>query len=206
MLGRFNANPSNEHWQAAKHVLRYLKYTQNLEITYNKTGEDLKAFVDADWAGDIDSRRSHSGSVLVLAGGPISWISKRQKSVALSTMETEYMALSDVAKEVVYVRRLVREINFPNFVKEATVIFCDNQSAIILSKEKMVNQRSKHIDIRFHFSREAQERKQINIQYVPTDKNIADVLTKPLIKEKYKKCITMLNLSYSDATVNVCSI
>lgn len=125
------------------------------------------------------------------------WFSKRQKSVALSTMEAEYMALSDVTKEVIYFRKLIKEIEFPFYVKEATSIFCDNQSAIALCKEKMTNQRSKHIDIRFHFSREAQERKLINTQYVPTEENAADVFTKPLAKDKHMKCVQMLNLDYS---------
>jgi len=122
------------------------------------------------------------------------WFSKRQKSVALSTTEAEYMSLSDVTREVVYVRKLIEEIGFSHYVKEATPIFCDNQSAIVLSKENVTNQRSKHIDIRFHFSREAQERKLINIQYVPTEKNIADVFTKPLGKDKHEKCVKRMNL------------
>lgn len=198
ILSRFNANPKKEHWQAAKHVLRYLKQTQNFGIIFRKTSESLKAFVDADWAGDIDSRRSHSGNTLILAGGPIMWFSKRQKSVALSTMEAEYMALSDVTKEIVYFRKLIEEIGFPYYVKEATPVFCDNQSAIVLSKENMTNQRSKHVDIRFHFSREAQERKLINVQYIPTEENVADVFTKPLTRDKHTKCIQMLNLDYSE--------
>lgn len=184
----------------------YLKQTQNFGIIFHKNHESLKAFVDADWAGDIDSRRSHSGNTLILAGGPITWFSKRQKSVALSTMEAEYMALSDVTKEIVYVRKLIEEIGFPFYVKEATPTFCDNQSAIVLCKENITNQRSKHVDIRFHFSREAQARKLINIKYIPSGENVADVFTKPLVKDKHMKCVHMLNLDYSEAYVNLCTI
>jgi len=204
VLSRFSVNPRKEHWQAAKHVLRYLKQTKDLGISFYKTHESLKAFVDADWAGDTDSRRSHSGNTLILAGGPIVWCSRRQKSIALSTMEAEYMALSDVVKEVVYIRRLIKEIGFSLYVKKATPIFCDNQSAIVLCKENMTTQRSKHVDIRFHFSREAQERKLINVIYIPTEKNVADIFTKPLVKDKHIKCVKGLNLSYSEMNTDVC--
>jgi len=122
VLSRFNANPSTEHWCFAKHVLRYLQQTRDFGITYNDTNESLKAFVDADWTGNVNDRRSHSGNVLILAGGPVMWFSKRQKSVALSTIEAEYMSLSDVTREVVYVRKLIEEIGFSHYVKEATPI------------------------------------------------------------------------------------
>lgn len=121
-------------------------------------------------------------------------------------MEAEYMALSDVTKEIIYIRKLVEEIDFPCYVKEATAVFCDNQSAIALCKENIINQRSKHIDIRFHFSREAQERKQINVQYVATVENVADVFTNPLTKDNHMKCVKMLNLDYIETNLNVCNI
>lgn len=99
---------------------------------------------------------------------------KTPKISRLIHMKAEYVALSDVTREVIYIRKLIEEIGFSRYVKDATSIFCDNQSAIVLSKENMTNQRSKHVDIRFHFSREAQERKLIDVQYVPTEKNVAD--------------------------------
>lgn len=112
----------------------------------------------------MDDRRSCSGNVIFLAGGPISWQSKKQKSVALSMMEAEYMALSDITREVIYIRRLLIQMQSSNYVKQATQIYCDNQCAITLSRQEMLHRKSKHIDICFHFSREAQEAKEINIK------------------------------------------
>jgi len=194
-LSRFNANPVRLHWKAAKHSLSYLIGTTDLEITYNKTRKPLHAHVDADWGGNIDNRRSCTGFVLMLAEGPISWKSKQQKSVALSTMEAEYMALSEVVKEVIYTRRLLTHMGGGDYANDPTCITCDNQSAIRFSKESVYHQRSKHVDIRFHFTREAQEAKEVIMQYIPTEENPADMLTKPLLKNKTLKCRNILRLS-----------
>jgi len=195
VLSRFNANPGRIHWKAAKHALRYLIGTTNLGITYSKSGKPLHAYVDADWEGNIDNRRSCIGLVLVLAEGPISWKSKQQKSVALSTMEAEYMALSEVVKEVIYTRRLLTHMGGGAYADDSTCINCDNQSAIRFSKDTIYHQRSKHVDIRFHFTREAQEAKEVIVQYIPTDENPADLFTKPLLKNKILKCKDILKLS-----------
>lgn len=193
-LSRFNANPGRIHWRAAKHVLRYLVGTSSLGITYTKSGKPLMAYVDSDWGGNIDSRRSCTGLVLVLAGGPVSWRSKQQKSVALSTMEAEYIALSEVVKEVMYMRRLLTHMDGQAYANDPTCINCDNQSAIRFSKDSIYHQRSKHVDIRFHFTREAQEDGEVTVQYIPSDKNPADLLTKPLLKIKMSRCRDILKL------------
>lgn len=133
-LSRFCAEPGMVHWKLAKRVLRYLKGTLDYDITYSKENSELKGYVDSDWAGDIDDRKSCSGNVFVLAGGPISWEARKQKSVALSTMEAEYMALSDACKEAIYLRRSLEHMNLTNLVTSAITMFCDNQSAIQLSR------------------------------------------------------------------------
>jgi len=195
VLSRYNANPGKTHWKAAKHTLRYLIGTSNLGITYAKSGKPLHAYVDSDWGGNIDNRRSCTGLALILGGGPINWKSKQQKSVALSTMEAEYMALLEVVKEVIYTRRLLNHMVGSTYVKKPTCIGCDNQSAIKFSKDSIYHQRSKHVDIRFHFTREAQESKEIIVQYVPTNENPADLLTKALEKNKTSTCRDMLMLT-----------
>lgn len=139
----------------ANRVLRYLKGTINYCITYRKQNNALPTYVDADWAGGIDNRRSCSGNILMLANGPISWEAKKQKSVALSTIKAEYMSLSETSKETIYLRRLLGPVGFCNLVKSATEIFCDRQSAIQLSKNNVYHGRNNHIDIRYHFSKEA---------------------------------------------------
>ncbi|CAK9804031.1 Retrovirus-related Pol polyprotein from transposon TNT 1-94 [Anthophora plagiata] len=194
VLSQFNENPSNYHWKAAKHVLRYLKGTINHSIKYSAQNKPLEVYVDSDWAADENGRRSRTGYITMLAGGPISWESRKQKSVALSTMEAEYMALSEATKEAIYLKRLLANMNFNNLVCDKTSIFCDNQSAIHLSKDNVYHRRSKHIDIRYHYTREMRENGEIDTQYISTNEMIADMLTKSLPKVKLEKCVDLLNL------------
>lgn len=162
---------------------------------YQKTGKSLYVYTDADWAGNQDDRKSCSGNVHILTGGPVSWFSKKQTSVALSTMEAEYIALSEATKETIHLRRLIKEMYGDKYVCNPTVILCDNQSAIILSKENMLHKRSKHIETRCHFSREAQNEGIIDVKFISTDENAADILTKPLLKFKHLSCVRTLNLT-----------
>lgn len=194
-LSRYNMNPELQHWKCAKHVLRYLKQTVDYKLVYRKTGKPLYACTVADWASDPDDRKSCSGNVHILAGGPISWSSKKQKSVALSTMEAEYVALSEATKETIYLRRLIKEMYGNLYVHNSTNILCDNHRAIILSKENILHQRSKHIDIRCHFSRDAQEEGLITVTFVPTNENMADVFTKLLMKNAHLSCVQLLSIN-----------
>lgn len=196
-LSRYNQNPGIEHWRCAKHVVKYLKKTIDYKIIYKKTGEPLRTFTDADWASDLDERRSCSGNIHILAGGSISWFSRKQASVALSTMEAEYIVLSEAVKETIHLRRLIREMYGNKYVQTPTPVMCDNQGTIILSKKNMLHQRSKHIDTRYHFVRDIQNKRLILVEYVPSDENSADVFTKPLAKEKHYHCVRLLNLVLS---------
>lgn len=195
VLSRFCSNPGRNHWFIAKRVLRYLKATLNYGITYVKDSKNLIAYSDSDWAGDIDDRKSCSGNVLMLSGGPISWKSKKQCSVALSTMEAEYAALSEVSREIVYIKRLMIHMGFEMYVKSPINVFCDNQSAIELSKDAVLHKRSKHIDISYHFTRELVDNKDILISYVQTNLMLADILTKALTKCKHIENVKMLQLN-----------
>lgn len=194
-LSRFNTNPGRKHWKAAKHTLRYLIGTSSLGINYSKSGKPLHAYVDSDWGGNLDNRRSCTELVLMLVEGPINWKYKQQKSVALSSMEAEYMALSEVVKEVISSRRLLTHMKDDIYMDKPTSINCDNQSTIKFSKDNIYHQRSKHVDIRFHFTREAQEAKKIIVQYIPTVDNPTDLLMKPLLKNKMLKCRNIINLN-----------
>lgn len=194
-LSRFCSDPGRDHWIIAKRILRYLKATSHYGITYGKDGKQLRAYTDSDWAGDLDDRRSCSGNVLMLSTGPISWKSKKQASVALSTMEAEYAALCEVSREIVYIRRLLIHMGFEKYVTSPIDVFCDNQSAIHLSKNAVYHKRSKHIDINFHFTRELVERKEIVIHYLQTELMLSDILTKSLTRYKHDKCVKMLNLN-----------
>jgi len=151
----------------------------------------------------------------MLAGGPVSWSSKKQKSVALSTMEAEYMALSEAIRESTYIKRLLRFIRCDKYVKNPTIVNCDNQSAILMCKNPVFHNRSKHVDIRFHCAREQVEAGNIEVKYISSDKMCvcvcvcvcvyvcvcvcvcvtADIFTKALLKSKHENCMRLLNLS-----------
>lgn len=188
MLSKYNNNPGRPHWEAVKRVMRYLKGTLHARLKFSKDGNpNIVSFTDSDWASDEDDRRSCTGHAFVKQGGAISWNSKRQPTVALSSTEAEYMALSSCAQEALFFRQL--ESNLGSSVSgESTQVFCDNKGAIDLSKTTGYNARTKHIDIRHHFLRNCIEDKQITVEHIGTEEMIADVFTKPLSSMKHKFC------------------
>lgn len=146
------------HERAVKRILRYIKRTLNFGLLYsNEKSSELHAYSDADYAGCLQTRRSTSGSAFMLGRGIVSWGSERQKSVSLSTTESEYMAASQCVKELVWIKNMLNEI-FGNELLKVT-LYMDNQSAIRLVKNPEFHKRSKHIDVRFHFIRENYEQK-----------------------------------------------
>ena len=184
-LSRYLASPTVVHWQAAKGVLRYLSGTAEYGITYGPNCPGLVGFCDADYAGDIDTRRSTSGYVFVLNDGAISWQSKRQQTVAASTTEAEYMAAAAAVKEGLWLRKLLLDFGFDI---GPVSIMADNQSAIKLLRNPVTSARSKHIDVIHHFARERVLRKEVFFQYISTDKMLADMLTKALPSVKHQFC------------------
>lgn len=183
-LARFSSNPNTTHWTAAKRVLRYLKGTSNLGIVFKgEESGNCMGYSDADWAGDREDRKSTSGYLFQIAGGPVSWKSKKQDTVALSTAEAEYMALSCAAQESIWMRRLNSELGNPP--QGPTIILEDNQSAIAMAKNPQFHGRAKHIDIRHHFVREQVSDGTIELKYCPTREMVADILTKGLAQEQF---------------------
>ena len=166
------------HWQAVKRVFRYLSGSISYCITYFKTGViRIVAYSDSDWAADTNNRRSKTGYVVFVAGGAVVWQTKSQKSVALSSCEAEYYAMTEAIKEILWLIFLLTELKIKF---ETPVLYVDNQGAIALAQNPVNHQRTKHIDIRFHFIREAIRSGKIIVEYVGTDENIADMLTKAL--------------------------
>ena len=185
-LARFNSSPQKEHWTALKRVLRYLKGTLNHGIFYKQDGlNKCIGYSDADWAGDISDRKSTSGYVFMLSGGAISWSSRKQKCVALSTAEAEYVALSSAVQECIWLRQLEAELG--NATEGLSLILEDNQSAIAMAKNPQYHGRAKHIDIRHHFVREQVALGNIELQYCSTTDMTADMLTKGLNREQFCK-------------------
>jgi len=185
-LARYMANPTMAHWQAAKGVLRYLAGTANYGILFGSSA-GLEAYCDADYAGDIDSRRSTTGYVFILNGGAISWSSRLQQTVAASTTEAEYMAAAAAVKEALWMRRLLSELGED---LSSIMIKADSQSAIKLLKNPIISMRSKHIDVIYHFARERVARKDVAFEYIRTDYMVAHALTKALPSAKFALCRT----------------
>jgi hypothetical protein len=194
-LSRHLSNPGPEHWVVAKRVLRYLKGTANLCLTYSGGLEELVGYTDADWASDLD-RYSTSGYLFILGGGAVSWASKRQKSIALSSTEAEYMALALGAKEAVWLRQLLEELQFPP--TGPTLINVDNQSCIKLTKNPELHQQTKHIDIRYHFTRQHVEEGTIKVEFCPTKQMAADFLTKSVCQAVHQNCASVAGLTQPD--------
>lgn len=191
-LSQFNNCYRQVHWKAAKRVLRYLKGTKDLGLTYGSDKKSVQGYVDADWGNCSNDRRSYTGYVFIFNGGPVSWDSKKQRTVALSTTEAEYMGLSEVAKEAIYLRGLLSELGLEEAMD--ITVYNDNMSAIKLSKNPGFHGRTKHIDIRHHFVRECVERKVLSVQHMATDKMPADILTKGLSRLKHNLCVKVLGL------------
>lgn len=192
-VSRFNARHSKEHWEAAMHILKYLKGTAEYVLRFNKNEErDIYAFSYADYASEIDKRRSCSGFIVKLAGGAISWHSKRQEIVALSSTEAEYVALSTTVKEILWVSQFILEVSNVNMLP--VKVYCDNTSAIKLANSDAYRERSKHIDVRFHHVRDNIEKKKIVIEFVSTNDMVADILTKALNGPKTKHFAELMGL------------
>ncbi len=189
-LSQYLSDPYEQHWSTVKHVMRYLKGTIDHELCYKKSDEKLKlvAYSDADWASDLNDRRSTTGYCFSLTqDGPlISWKSKKQSTVALSTCEAEYIALAVTAQESMYLVQLLNSMD-NDCLYIPVQIFEDNQGAIALSKNPVCRQRCKHVDVRYHFIRSALSNGKVTVEYCPTEEMVADVMTKPVTKFKLEK-------------------
>jgi transposase InsO family protein len=192
-LARHAANPTAEHMTGAKRVLRYLRGSRDFALTYDGSeNRDFVGYSDADWAGDTDTRRSTTGLTVIMAGCAVSWASRLQRTVALSTTEAEYMALAEVAREITWIRALVKDVGYK--VDAPTRVNCDNQGTIALVKNPVHHKRTKHIDIRYHFTREKHEAEEISVEYCSTQDMLADILTKGLAKPKFEEIREKLGL------------
>lgn len=208
LLGRFASKPTMAHWTAMKRLLQYLKASADYSLTY--TGglsserffsADLVGFTDADWAGDKWDRKSTSGYVFFHGGAAVTWKSKKQATVALSSTEAEYIALSEAAKEAVWLRQLLRDLGAGD--SAATVLYEDNMGSIFLSSHPVGHQRTKHIEVRCHFVRHKIEEGELKVTHLGTEAMIADVLTKALPRDKHMRFAQALFgdfASYSGAT------
>lgn len=191
-LCKFMHAPCESHWKAIKHLLRYLKSTAHLCLTYSMKEEStLLGYSDSDWAGDFNDNKSTSAYTFLLAGRAVSWSSRKQKTIACSSTEAEYMALSHAARELIWLRGLLEEIGCKQ--QHPTIIFGDNQGSIALSKNAVHHGTMKHVRVMHDFVREKRG-VDLDVKYCPTEDMVADALTKPLCRKKHVWCREMLGL------------
>jgi hypothetical protein len=174
-------NTGQLHWEAVKRVLRYLSGTKDHALTYGNERHELLGFTDADGASQ-EHRHAVSGYAFLIDGAAVSWASRKQEIITLSTTEAEYVAATHAAKESIWLRRFTESLFGP--IPTPTTLYCDNQAAIHLATDDNYHTRTKHIDIHFHFIRQTITNGHIDIKYCPTEDMTADILTKALPKFK----------------------
>jgi hypothetical protein len=185
-IGYVGEEPHEDHLAAVKHILRYIVGTMGVGVFYpRRRGEraELHGYSDSDLAGDLDSRKSTSGVLFFLGKGPVSWQSIKQRVVALSSCEAEYIAVAIAACQGVWLACLLSELKDTDV--EVPVLRVDNKSTISLIRNPVHHDRSKHIDIRYHLIREYEQTGQIAVDFIRTEEQLGDVLTKPLCKIKF---------------------
>ncbi len=194
LLSRFQANPGIEHWKALLHVIGYVKNTIDYGLTYSRDAELTPlAYVDADYGGCRDTRRSTSGFVFLMAGGVVTWSSKRQATVALSTVEAEYVAMSRCAQQMVWMQTWLDEIKVKHHLPG--VIKGDSRGALALAKNTKDHGKVKHIDIRHHYIRELVKSEKILFEQLASADNLADLFTKPLARDHHHRLLAGLNIA-----------
>jgi hypothetical protein len=182
-VSQFLVEPRRVHLVAAKHVMRYLKGTLDYGLSYDGDHNfTLSGYTDSDLARRVADRKNTFGCCL--ASAMISWQSRKQSSIAPSTAEAEYIAACSASCEAIWLRKLL--ISLFDLEMEATTILCDNQSCIKMTENPVFHDRSKHIEIHYHFIRDMVQRGALKLQYISTDEQVADVLTKPLFRVKFE--------------------
>lgn len=203
-LSKFNNCHGQEQWVAAKRILRYLKGTIGKKIVYSRGSQNdvkITGFCDADFAGDPEDRRSTTGFVFLVSGGAVTWNTKKQPTIALSTTEAEYMALTTAVQETMWLNNLQKEI-VPG--AEKIILHVDNQSALQLAKNAVYHNRTKHIDVKHHFVREALEADLLELKYISTKNMTADIFTKPLARpiiEQHSRSMGVLDNNVSEGVL-----
>ena len=191
---RKSKEPNQEDWNNLIKILEYLKATINFGIKFTKN-TNIEAYSDADFGGDVKTRRSTSGFLITIGGTPISWCSKLQHCVATSTCEAEFYSLSECAKQCIWYQNLLNELNL-NI--KTIKIYVDNKATIQISKNNLINPKSKHIDIRYHFIRELVLQNKIELVYIKSQNNLADGLTKYLNNSLMDKFRNLLLYNFED--------
>ena len=184
LVSRYMESPTTTHFKAAKRILRYLKGTIDFGLHYSVSNDyKLVGYSDSDWAGDVDDRKSTTGFVFFMGDTAFTWMSKKQPIITLSTCEAKFVAVTSCVCHAIWLRNLLKELSITQ--EESTEIRVDNKSAMALAKNPVFHDRSKHIDTRYYYIRECITRKDVRLEYVRSNDQIADIFTKPLKREDF---------------------
>lgn len=192
LLSRFMHSPSVTHLGVGKRVLRYIRGTTDFGIWYNKGDGKIEGFVDSDWAGSVDDSKSTSGYVFSLGSGVFSWNSKKQDVVAQSSAEAEYIAAAAASNQAIWIKKVLSDLN--HVQEEPIVLWCDNKSAIAIAKNPIQHGRTKHINVKFHAIREAEQNGDVKLQHCSSEEQLADILTKALPSAKFMELRSKLGV------------
>ena len=205
VVSRFLDCNGKSHWDAAKRILRYIKATLSYGIMYRGNCDSLIpiGYSDSDFAGDVNTRKSTSGYIFKVCGGPITWCAQRQTIVTLSTCEAEYVAASNASREAIWLTRLLEDLRIQ--CAKPITLFVDNQSAIKLIKNPVFHRRTKHIDTHYHFIREKHENNEINIIYVPSESQLADIFTKALSRYVFENLRKHIGIVCKNKCLSQCA-
>ncbi|KAK6126917.1 hypothetical protein DH2020_039332 [Rehmannia glutinosa] len=194
VCARFQSAPKESHMTETKRILRYLKGCQEVGLWYPKDKEGgfkLARYSDSDYAGCRVDRKSTSDTCQMIGNRLVSWVSKKQNSIATSTTEAEYIAAGSCCAKVLWMRQQLRDY----VIEEQEIpIMCGNTSAIAITWNPVLHSRTKHIDVRYHFIRDHVEKKDITLEYISTDKKLADIFTKPLCESMFEELKNELGL------------
>lgn len=195
---QFLSQPTEVHWEAVKRILRYIKGTLDTGLQIRKSmSTGVSIFTDADWAGCVDDRRSTGGFAVFVGPNLISWSSKKQPTVLRSSTEAEYKALANGAAEAIWIDSVLKELGVPQ--QRTPILWCDNLGATYLTANSVFHARTKHIEIDFHFVRERVAAGALEVRFISTDDQLADVFTKPATRQMLDRFRTNLNLVCSSS-------
>ncbi|KAM1998218.1 hypothetical protein EV2_005744 [Malus domestica] len=198
VLGRFQSNPGVSHWNAAKKVLRYLQKTKSYMLVYSYAESlDLVCFSDADLAGDVDDRMSTNGYIFIMANGAISWKSEKQRTRAVSTMESEYIGCFEATRHGMWLRNLIRGMKVVSDIEKPLKLYCDNSSAVFFAKNNKRTEASRLLDIKYLTVQDKVREKSVDIEQLSTFHMVADPLTKAVNVTTFQRLVPKMGLHAS---------
>ncbi|XP_051118541.1 secreted RxLR effector protein 161-like [Andrographis paniculata] len=194
-LRRYQSNPGVDHWKAAKKVIRYLQGTKDFMLMYKQTDVlEMIGYSNSDYAGCIDTRKSTSGYVFMLAGGAISWRSAKQSIIATSTMEAEFVSYFEASSHGLWLKSFISELKVVDSISRLIKLYCDNSAAVFMAKNNKSVSRSKHIDIKYLALRERVKENKVVIEHVSTELMLADPLTKGMPLKNFRDHVASMGL------------